>query len=82
MELGAPTAGGPVEPTTLSPPTPAGTPAAPADDGVGFNPLVLICFLAILVGVCVQNWVLARRAEGRPLVPEWLQRGPRGGSER
>ena len=40
----------------------------------GFNYGMLAFLAAILIGVCVQNWVLARRAEGKPLTPDWLQR--------
>lgn len=42
---------------------------------VEFNPALLAFFAVILIGVCVQNWVLARRAENKPLLPSWLQRG-------
>ena len=79
-------AGGPVAPPLEpgSAPGGAGQPGVPvatgepADPGAssgsgGFDPIVAICFLAILLAVCWQNWVLARRAEGASLLPRWLR---------
>jgi hypothetical protein len=50
-----------------------GLDAAGALDG-GTDPLVLVLFAAILLAICWQNWFLARRAEGKSLIPDWLRR--------
>ena len=53
----------------------SGPPDAAAPDAAGssFEPAVLVFFGLILAAVCWQNWVLARRAEERSLVPDWLR---------
>jgi hypothetical protein len=80
-------AGGPVAPPLEPGPAPGGgagqpgvpvAPAAPTAPGassepVSFDPIVGICFLAILLAVCWQNWALARRAEGASVIPDWLR---------
>ena len=77
--------GGPVAPALEPGPADApgepgvGVPAADAvapEDASGsvpFDPIVALCFLVILLAVCGQNWVLARRAEGASLLPDWLR---------
>ena len=41
----------------------------------GFDYTMLAFFALVLVAVSVQNWVLARRAEHKPLLPSWMRPG-------
>jgi len=48
-------------------------PAPTADaEPIPFDPTLLMVFVAVLLAICWQNWVLARRAEGKSLLPDWL----------
>lgn len=43
-------------------------------DGVAFDPLLLLVLLGIALLVSLQNWWLRRRAQGKPVLPEFLSR--------
>ncbi len=47
----------------------------------GFDYSILGFFALVLVAVSIQNWVLARRAENKPLLPSWLRPGSSNGNE-
>jgi hypothetical protein len=55
-------------------PAPAAT---PPEQGAPFNPWLLLVLVAIALAVSVQNWWLRRRAEGKPLLPDFLSRRAR-----